>query len=94
MFERFGADHNDLEGIVEQLRLTKGIEVAILVSETEEGTSKFSFRSKRYVDVNKVAAILGGGGHVRAAGCTVQGSYKEPLKTFLEAIEGQLEADV
>ena len=68
--------------------------MAILVSETEEGTSKFSFRSKRYVDVNKVAAILGGGGHVRAAGCTVQGSYKEPLKTFLEAIEGQLEADV
>lgn len=94
MFERFGADHDDLEGIVEQLRLTKGIEVAILISETEEGTSKFSFRSKRYVDVNKVAAVFGGGGHVRAAGCTVQGNWKEPLKTFLEAIEGQLEADV
>ena len=94
MFERFGADHNDLEGIVEQLRLTKGVEVAVLISETEEGTSKFSFRSKRFVDVNKVAAVFGGGGHVRAAGCTVQGNWKEPLKTFLEAIEGQLEADV
>lgn len=94
MFERFGADHNDLEGIVEQLRLTKGVEVAVLISETAEGTSKFSFRSKRFVDVNKVAAIFGGGGHVRAAGCTVQENWKEPLKTFLEAIEGQLEADV
>lgn len=94
MFERFGADHNDLEGIVEQLRLTKGVEVAVLISETEEGTSKFSFRSKRFVDVNKVTAVFGGGGHVRAAGCTVQGNWKEPLKTFLEAIEGQLEADV
>ena len=94
MFERFGAGHDDLEGIVEQLRLTKGVEVAILISETAEGTSKFSFRSKRYVDVNKVAAVFGGGGHVRAAGCTVKGSFKEPLKTFLEAIEGQLEADV
>lgn len=94
IFERFGADHNDLEGIVEQLRLTKGVEVAILISETEEGTSRFSFRSKRYVDVNKVASIFGGGGHIRAAGCTVRGDWKEPLKTFLEAIEGQLEADV
>ena len=90
MFEQFGADHNDLEGIVDQLRLTKGAEVAILISETEEGTCKFSFRSKRYVDVNRVASLLGGGGHVRAAGCTVQGSFKEPLKIFLEAIEGQL----
>ena len=94
MFERFSADHNDLEGIVEQLRLTKGVETAILISETAEGTSKFSFRSKKYVDVNQVAAVFGGGGHVRAAGCTVQGDWKRPLKTFLEAIEGQLEADV
>lgn len=94
MFARFDADHNDLEGVVEQLRLTKGVEVAILMSETAGGTTKFSFRSKRYVDVNKVASIFGGGGHVRAAGCTVQGNYEEPFKTFLEAIEGQLATDV
>ena len=94
MFERFSAGHDDLEGVVEQLRLTKGVEVAILISETAEGTSKFSFRSKRYVDVNKVASVFGGGGHVRAAGCTIKGDYKEPLKTFLEAIEGQLATDV
>lgn len=94
MFKQFQAGHDDLEGIVEQLRLTKGIEVAILISETEEGTSKFSFRSKRYMDVNKIASLYGGGGHIRAAGCTVQGSWKESLKVFLEAIEGQLVADV
>lgn len=94
MFEQLAADHNDLEGVVEQLRLTKGVEVAILISETSEGTCKFSFRSKKYVDVNKTASIFGGGGHIRAAGCTVKGDYKEPLKTFLEAIEGQLAADV
>ena len=94
MFEHFEAGHDDLEGVVEQLRLTKGIEVAILISETAEGTCKFSFRSKRYVDVNAVASIFGGGGHVRAAGCTIKGDYKEPLKTFLEAIEGQLATDV
>ena len=94
MFEHFHAGQDDLEGVVEQLRLTKGVEVAILISETAEGTSKFSFRSKRYVDVNKVASIFGGGGHVRAAGCTIKGDYKEPLKTFLEAIEGQLTTDV
>lgn len=94
MFRKFQAGPDDLEGIVEQLRLTKGVETAILISETEEGTSKFSFRSKRYMDVNKVAALCGGGGHIRAAGCTVHGDWNESLKIFLEAIEGQLVADV
>ena len=94
MFRKFQARPDDLEGIVEQLRLTKGVEAAILISETEEGTSKFSFRSKRYMDVNKVAALCGGGGHIRAAGCTVHGDWNESLKIFLEAIEGQLVADV
>ena len=94
MFRKFQARPDDLEGIVEQLRLTKGVEAAILISETEEGTSKISFRSKRYMDVNKVAALCGGGGHIRAAGCTVHGDWNESLKIFLEAIEGQLVADV
>lgn len=94
MFERLHAKSEDLEGIVEQLRLTKGIEVAILVSETEDGGCKFSFRSKHYVDVNRIAGILGGGGHIFAAGCTLKEHYKEPLHTFLEAIEGQLRKDV
>ena len=94
MFRKFQVGPDDLEGIVEQLRLTKGVEAAILISETEEGTSKFSFRSKRYMDVNKVAALCGGGGHIRAAGCTVHGDWNESLKIFLEAIEGQLVADV
>ena len=94
MFRKFQARPDDLEGIVEQLRLTKGVEAAILISETEEGTSKFSFRSKRYMDVKKVAALCGGGGHIRAAGCTVHGDWNESLKIFLEAIEGQLVADV
>ena len=94
MFRKFKAGPDDMEGIVEQLRLTKGVETAILISETEEGTSKFSFRSKRYMDVNKVAALCGGGGHIRAAGCTVHGDWNESLKIFLEAIEGQLVADV
>lgn len=94
IFDELEADHNDLEGVVEQLRLTKGVEVAILISETMDGGAKFSFRSKKYVDVNQVASIYGGGGHIRAAGCSISGDYKEPLKTFLEAIEGQLSANV
>ena len=94
MFARFGAGRDDLEGIVEQLRLTKGVEVAILISENENGAVKFSFRSKDIVDVNKVASIYNGGGHIRAAGCTVYEKYEEPLKKFLENIEGQLAANV
>lgn len=94
MFDELGAGHDDLEGIVEQLRLIKGVEVAILVSETEDNKSKFSFRSKRYADVNQIAAVLGGGGHVRAAGCTISGDWKKGLQEFLEAVKGQLIANV
>ena len=48
-----------MEGIVEQMRLTKGVEVAILISQTDDDTYKFSLRSKERVDVNRIAGMFG-----------------------------------
>lgn len=74
--EEFGVTPKDLDGIVSQLRITKGVEVAVFMYELEEGTFKVSLRSKRYANVSAVAQHFGGGGHVRAAGCALSGSVE------------------
>ena len=56
----FGVKAKDLEGIVSQLRVTAGVEVAIFLYELESGEFKVSLRSKEKVDVSKVARILRG----------------------------------
>ena len=58
--DRLGAGHGDLEGIIDQLRLTRDIEVALLASasDTEANTYKFSMRSNHFVDVAAVAGNL------------------------------------
>lgn len=70
----FGADHRDLDGVAEQLRLTQGVECSCLISETVTGQWKLSLRSADRVNVAEIAALYGGGGHIRASGCTIDGS--------------------
>ena len=60
-----------LEGIVAQLRSTKGVDTAIFLYQNAENGYKISMRSERIVNVSAVAEEYGGGGHIRAAGCTV-----------------------
>ncbi|HIU01749.1 MAG TPA: bifunctional oligoribonuclease/PAP phosphatase NrnA [Candidatus Onthocola gallistercoris] len=94
IFEEYGADRNDLEGIVEQMRLTKGVEVAILISQTDDDTYKFSLRSKERVDVNRIAGMFGGGGHKLAAGATVTGDWETTAETMIKAVKEQLDGNV
>ena len=61
----------DHEGIVEFGRDVEGVEVSIFLRETEDGSYKASFRSNDYVNVADICLMFGGGGHVKAAGCTV-----------------------
>lgn len=88
--EFYGVDGSDLDGIVEQLRITAGVECAIFLYETENHIFKVSMRSSENVDVSKVAAYFGGGGHVRAAGCTMSGSVYDVLNNLSSHIEIQL----
>ena len=68
----------------------KGIEVAVLVKETDNG-AKISLRSKNDFDVRKIAERLGGGGHAKAAGITLNGmSLEEAKDKILEEIEKEL----
>lgn len=86
----YGVDGKDLDGIVSQLRLTKGVEVAIFLYEVETQTFKVSLRSNGKIDVSKVAVYFGGGGHMRAAGCDLQGSMYDVVNNITAEIERQM----
>lgn len=78
-----------LEGIVSQLRATKGVETAIFLYETGDGSFKVSARSAESVDVSKIAVAHGGGGHQRAAGFSMQGESDAIIRTIVQEIEEQ-----
>lgn len=88
----YGATSADLDGIIDQLRITKGVEVAIFIYEIGEQEYKISLRSNNDVDVNKIASYFGGGGHVKAAGCTMSGAVHDVINNLTEHIEKQLSA--
>ena len=87
----YGVDPKDLDGVVSQLRVTKGVEVAIFMYELETNVYKVSLRSKYDVDVSKVAQYFGGGGHKKAAGLTMTGTPHDVLCNLARQIELQIE---
>ena len=84
---------SDLEGIVSQLRNTKGVECAIFMYQIGALEYKVSLRSGGKVDVAKVAAFFGGGGHIRAAGVTMQGTFYDIVNNLSAQIAKQLEGE-
>ena len=89
----YGVDKSDLDGIVDQLRVIDGIECAIFLYEIGIHQFKVSLRSNSIVDVSRIAAYFGGGGHVRAAGCTMSGSVHDVVNNLSAHIAEQLERE-
>ena len=89
----YGVDKSDLDGIVDQLRVIDGIECAIFLYETGIHQFKVSLRSNSIVGVSRIAAYFGGGGHVRAAGCTMSGSVHDVVNNLSAHIAEQLEQE-
>ena len=81
-----GASTVDLEGVVAALRDTKGVEIAVFLYDTEPGVLKGSLRSRK-ADVSALAAVLGGGGHVRASGFRFEGTAEEAVAKILPLAE-------
>lgn len=90
LMDFYGATPHDLDGIVNQLKVTKGVEVAIFMYEIEPLCFKVSLRSRGTVDVAKIAKFYGGGGHVRAAGFTMNGTYHDVINNLSDSIAMQL----
>jgi phosphoesterase RecJ-like protein len=80
------AAHNqDFTGLIDHLRAIRGAEVAIIIREDyEKERVKINFRSKSYVDVQKIAKELGGGGHSRAAGAIMHGDLLQIAEKVIQ----------
>jgi len=76
MMTAVNAKSQDLEGLVEQMLNTKGVEISLLVYDKGKGEAKISLRS-RSADISEIAKKFGGGGHKLAAGANVKGDIYE-----------------
>jgi bifunctional oligoribonuclease and PAP phosphatase NrnA len=81
-----GALVEHTEGFVDIPRSIQGVEVSILFTELSEYQFKLSLRSKGKVNVERVARTFGGGGHINAAACHIDGDFKTVLQRVLNAI--------
>ncbi|MDR1572324.1 MAG: DHH family phosphoesterase [Clostridiales Family XIII bacterium] len=82
MLKDTGARPEEADGVVEELRNIRGVEVACLLKERDPGLVKVSLRSKRYVDVLPLSERHGGGGHARAAGYSLRMPLDEAKETL------------
>lgn len=92
MLEFYEAKSSDLDGIIDQMRTTEGVEVAILLTEKGSNTYKVSMRSNNLVNVSEICQFYGGGGHIRAAGCQMEGSQYDVMNNLTNHIARQMNA--
>ncbi|MGI6733204.1 MAG: DHH family phosphoesterase [Anaerovoracaceae bacterium] len=91
MLKETGAFPAETEGLVEELRNIDGVEISAFLRE-EEGRVRVTMRAKTNADVSKIATKFGGGGHTKAAGCTIPGTIEEVKPLIVEAIIEQLDS--
>ncbi|MCI6870037.1 MAG: bifunctional oligoribonuclease/PAP phosphatase NrnA [Selenomonadales bacterium] len=77
------------EGFIDLVRVIEGVDVTLLMKAVEPDVCRVSMRS-RYTDVSRIAISLGGGGHIRAAGCTINKPFAEAKEIVLKAIREAL----
>lgn len=87
MIKSAGAKEEECDGIVNIGRNIGDVEVAVLMRYRLNGELKINFRSKDYVDVSKIANKHSGGGHKRAAGCTIKGDMREIKEMLIKEIK-------
>ena len=87
--DQYGVLAKHLDGIASQILNTKDVEASALFYELEEGVFKVSMRSKEIVDVSAIAVKYSGGGHVRAAGFSMEGDPEKNLEIVIQEVEKQ-----
>lgn len=84
-----GAANEDLEGVVNYPRNIQGVEVGIFFKVINENAVKVSLRSAGKIDVAALAQTFGGGGHVLAAGCRLEGRLDDIVAKVLKQVNSQ-----
>ena len=89
--EELGLSAQDLDGVIDQLRITRGTEAAAFLYALEEDDYKLSLRSQ-HINVAKMAAAHGGGGHEHAAGCDMKGPWERSAEIIIREIKELIDA--
>lgn len=92
LLNEYGVDRFELEGYINYAKNIQGVEAGVFFFHTLKGETKVGFRSKT-VDISSVAFFFGGGGHPRAAGCSIEGRPEEIEKMVVEKISEQLASE-
>ena len=87
MLLKYGLSFDDVDEYVTIPRTIEGVEGGIFLKCYSQSETKVSLRSNEYIDVSKISASLGGGGHVRAAGVTINGDINFTKNTLLAKLE-------
>jgi len=88
--EKFGASADMTEGFIDFPLSIEGVEVSICLLQSKKNQYKISFRSKGKADVNDIAGVFGGGGHILASGCMLSGDYEEVIDKLVYAVTSRL----
>ncbi len=89
--EEVNAEPGDHEGLVEVGRGVEGVEVSIFIRQVDdEQKYKISMRSTNNVNVSDICYLFGGGGHPRAAGCTIQGTIEQVKEKILKEVHNAM----
>ncbi len=91
MLKKTGALMEETEGIIETLRNISGVEISAFMKESKPNEIKVGLRAKTYGDVSAIAQSFGGGGHKKAAGCTLYTTLEEAKRQISFAIVAHLE---
>ena len=86
LMDEAGATEEDMEDIAAFLGQIEGVETSVTIRELEDGACKLSVRTSGGLNATRVCALLGGGGHAAAAGCTVDGTLEQAESAILDAI--------
>lgn len=92
--KRTGASLDECDGLIDVVRSVDGSEVALFLKEVDKGVVRGNLRSKGSTDISTVARLMGGGGHVAAAGFTAKGDVDEVLAQVLPLLFRALHHEV
>ncbi len=91
ILKKWGVDASELEGLAGIPLQVEGVEVGVTIKQRDENSYKISMRSANNVNVSDICASLGGGGHVKAAGCLLNGTLDEVKKQIVAAVAEGIE---
>ena len=83
MLDKYGLEYGDIDAIIPYTRDIDGVELGIFIKQKELDEIRVSLRSKSHIDCTELASTFGGGGHIRASGCTFRDKSLEEVREML-----------